>query len=252
MRERQRWLDAPAPAPEPVVSPEAEEAKQTLAATQGPAQTFHEQQGTTGPGVPGTGLQPAEHRAQHQPKVGEEGEQPIPDPQVYGGEEIKEGLAEVEEPKKENEPRPRPFAHGKVADSLASHVESAALEGGPGEPIAFDTAIPKPSRTRPEDQRLPVASGAPISHRLVQDDLEARLQVGIQRYGQPLQAHNGRNSFQDAFEEVLDLSVYLKTLQVEREYYAEVLRDLLAETDRTRFAERGQGIVEQVIDWLEQ
>jgi hypothetical protein len=65
-------------------------------------------------------------------------------------------------------------------------------------------------RQRPGDQPLPLGNDGPVIHRLVQDDLEKRLQVGIERYGQPLQAFNGRDSLQDAYEEVLDLAVYLR------------------------------------------
>jgi hypothetical protein len=66
-------------------------------------------------------------------------------------------------------------------------------------------------------QPLPVASDAPIAHRMVQADLDARLELGIRRYGQPLQPFNGRDSLRDAYEEALDLVVYLRTLLYEQE-----------------------------------
>lgn len=66
-------------------------------------------------------------------------------------------------------------------------------------------------------QPLPVSTSHPIAHKMVQEDLEARLAVGIKRYGQPLQPFNGRNSLRDAYEEILDLSVYLRTALYERE-----------------------------------
>lgn len=77
----------------------------------------------------------------------------------------------------------------------------------------------KPSRLGREGdtQPLPVVSDAPIAHRMVQDDLEERLKVGIERYGQPLQAFNGRDSLRDAYEEVLDLAVYLRNAIYEQE-----------------------------------
>ena len=34
--------------------------------------------------------------------------------------------------------------------------------------------------------------------------------MGIRKYGTPLQPDNGRDSLQDAYEEALDLCVYLK------------------------------------------
>lgn len=45
---------------------------------------------------------------------------------------------------------------------------------------------------------------------LVLKDMEERRQVGIQRYGTPLQAHNGRDARVDAYQEALDLCVYLR------------------------------------------
>ncbi len=68
-----------------------------------------------------------------------------------------------------------------------------------------------------DTQPLPTASNTPIMHRLVQDDLEDRLKIGVHRYGQPLQAFNGRNALRDAYEEVLDLAVYLRQAIFEQE-----------------------------------
>jgi len=44
----------------------------------------------------------------------------------------------------------------------------------------------------------------------VQSDMEQRRKFGINKYGTPLQAHNGRNPLVDAYQEALDLVVYLK------------------------------------------
>ena len=41
-------------------------------------------------------------------------------------------------------------------------------------------------------------------------DLRARKHVGIERYGVALQAFNGRDMGLDAYEEALDLAVYLR------------------------------------------
>lgn len=66
-------------------------------------------------------------------------------------------------------------------------------------------------------QPLPVGNDLPVIHHLVQQDLEERLQLGIRRYGQPLQPHNGRNALRDAYEESLDLCVYLRSALYEQE-----------------------------------
>ena len=45
---------------------------------------------------------------------------------------------------------------------------------------------------------------------MVLDDMTERDQIGREKYGTPLQCHNGRNPLIDAYQEVLDLTVYLR------------------------------------------
>lgn len=58
----------------------------------------------------------------------------------------------------------------------------------------------------------------PRIHDLVVDDLFERMSVGIRRYGTPLRGHNGRDAMWDAYEEVLDLAVYLRQAIWERDH----------------------------------
>lgn len=51
---------------------------------------------------------------------------------------------------------------------------------------------------------------------LVVEDMTARDHLGRQRYGVPLQAGNGRDALRDAYEEALDLVVYLRQAIEER------------------------------------
>ena len=46
-------------------------------------------------------------------------------------------------------------------------------------------------------------------------DLSQRMQLGIDRYGTLLRGFNGRSSTRDAYEEVLDLAAYLRTVMDE-------------------------------------
>jgi hypothetical protein len=62
------------------------------------------------------------------------------------------------------------------------------------------------------DQPLPTTGSGPAIHGLVVTDILARLELGVRRYGQPLRAHNGRDSLRDAYEECLDLACYLRQL----------------------------------------
>jgi hypothetical protein len=66
-------------------------------------------------------------------------------------------------------------------------------------------------------QPAPVVNDETPIQDLVIADLEARKQVGLERYGTMLQPFNGRDALMDAYQEALDLSVYLKQALVERD-----------------------------------
>lgn len=51
---------------------------------------------------------------------------------------------------------------------------------------------------------------------LVMQDMQERKRLGIQRYGVALQANNGRDALRDAYEEALDLAIYLRQAMEER------------------------------------
>lgn len=87
-------------------------------------------------------------------------------------------------------------------------------------------------KDRPGDQPLPVPNDGPSMHDLVCADLEARWtarlspgivsdmqarkQLGLERYGCLLQKNNGRDAKLDLYEELLDAVAYAKQVQVER------------------------------------
>lgn len=54
-----------------------------------------------------------------------------------------------------------------------------------------------------------MADGGVYGHAVIAD-LMARKRLGIERYGVALQAFNGRDMGRDAYEEALDLAVYLR------------------------------------------
>lgn len=56
---------------------------------------------------------------------------------------------------------------------------------------------------------------APIREQVVADILR-RKALGTERYGTPLQPHNGRSPLLDAYEEALDLAVYLRQHLMEK------------------------------------
>lgn len=56
----------------------------------------------------------------------------------------------------------------------------------------------------------------PSMHDLVVDDLRERKAFGYRKYKSTLTAHNGRDPLKDAYEECLDLCVYLRQAIEER------------------------------------
>lgn len=73
------------------------------------------------------------------------------------------------------------------------------------------------------DQPPPVPSDRPAIWDLVVADMQARDKVGRERYGTPLQAHNGRDALVDGYQEVLDLAVYLRQEIEERQQHKALL-----------------------------
>jgi hypothetical protein len=71
-----------------------------------------------------------------------------------------------------------------------------------------------------EDQPPPLPNhGTPIWE-LVIADMAERNKIGRQRYGTPLHAGNGRDPLIDAYQEALDLAVYLRQAIAERDMKA--------------------------------
>lgn len=67
------------------------------------------------------------------------------------------------------------------------------------------------------EQPDPAPSALPAVWPLVIDDMRTRDAVGRERYGTPLQPHNGRDALIDAYAEALDLCVYLRQAIFERD-----------------------------------
>ena len=66
------------------------------------------------------------------------------------------------------------------------------------------------------DQPPPLANDRPAVWDLVIADMRERDHVGRRRYGTPLQPFNGRDMLVDAYQEALDLAVYLRGAIEER------------------------------------
>ena len=74
----------------------------------------------------------------------------------------------------------------------------------------------KPKHAATAKQATPNGSGNPILG-MVLADLTNRALEGKEKYGEPLKAHNGRNALWDAYQEALDLAMYLRQAIEEQE-----------------------------------
>lgn len=71
------------------------------------------------------------------------------------------------------------------------------------------------------DQPAPTGDGQPVWD-LVIDDMRERDNLGRQRYNTPLRSWNGRDALVDAYQEVLDLAVYMRQELEERKSIQEI------------------------------
>lgn len=67
-----------------------------------------------------------------------------------------------------------------------------------------------------QEQAPPVPSGGEDCWLLVMKDMEERRQHWVEKYGQPVMPFNGRDPLVDAYQEALDLTVYLRQAIEER------------------------------------
>ena len=72
------------------------------------------------------------------------------------------------------------------------------------------------ARSSLTDQPPPVPTQSRPVWELVIEDMQARDHIGRELYGIPLQCHNGRDALIDAYQEALDLCVYLRQVIEER------------------------------------
>lgn len=93
---------------------------------------------------------------------------------------------------------------GKKSDDCAQHAEKYANKI-------------KVSWGDSPEQPAPIQNDHPAVWPLVMVDMATRDKVGRERYGTPLQPHNGRDVLRDAYEEALDLAVYLRSAIYERD-----------------------------------
>jgi hypothetical protein len=115
---------------------------------------------------------------------------------------------------------------------------------------------PEPTKQREGDQRLPDGDETVVDDQaLLIADIEARRQVGIARYGQGHRPFNGRDTLLDAYEEMLDFLVYLRSLrraaQADRQTLVEVVEKVISEQPRAASSQAlAEVAVDRVMGWV--
>ena len=67
------------------------------------------------------------------------------------------------------------------------------------------------------EQPAPISNKLPAVWDLVLEDMATRDKIGRERYGVPLQPHNGRDGLRDLYEELLDSVCYARQAIFERD-----------------------------------
>lgn len=97
--------------------------------------------------------------------------------------------------------------------------------------------------TYTDEMPRPTPTNGPSMHDLVSEDLAERKAHGLRKYNCLLQAGNGRPALKDAYEEALDLVVYLRQELAEREDRQRETRRRRALYDHELWLEAGQRVV---------
>lgn len=95
----------------------------------------------------------------------------------------------------------------------------------------------------------PISNEKPAVWDLVIGDMKERDQTGRERYGTPLQPFNGRNSAVDAYQEILDLVVYMRQMIEEHTLLLKLLAVTRSYLKATEIGEIGyfRNLIETVV-----
>lgn len=69
---------------------------------------------------------------------------------------------------------------------------------------------------RNREQPNPITNDLPAITELVVEDFHERLEMGIEKYGKPLQPNNGRDPLIDLYQELLDAALYIRQALFEK------------------------------------
>lgn len=106
-----------------------------------------------------------------------------------------------------------------------------------------DDSLQVPTRAgrKGDSQAMPTPNHHVDIQTLVIQELEARRELGIERYGTALQPFNGRDALQDLYEELMDGMVYIRQELEERDLRDGAFKSLLHAADTFRMAWHASG-----------
>lgn len=106
--------------------------------------------------------------------------------------------------------RPAPVTARRLNDATPGEWTAASAAHYAARTVASKVALAT-------DQPEPKVNSLPAAWDLVMADMRNRDQFGEAKYGVRLQPHNGRDFLADAYQEALDLAVYLRGAIYERD-----------------------------------
>lgn len=144
---------------------------------------------------------------------------------------------------------------GTVATRPVADTDALGFDESP-EPMSYlerQEFPSEPIKQREGDQVLPTINERPFVQDEVIGDIEARKQIGIKRYGTPLQPMNGRDALLDLYEELVDAAIYLRQVRIERQEMREEINYVYGFAV-TQFGIESEVVmrIKKVLDWLEQ
>ena len=102
---------------------------------------------------------------------------------------------------------------GRISEECGCVIDAEIMRDV--ERIHFDAVVEMTLAEKREPD--PVKSDAPAAWDLVIQDMRQRDEFGHKKYGVRLQPNNGRDQLVDAYQEALDLCVYLRAAIYERD-----------------------------------
>ncbi len=108
--------------------------------------------------------------------------------------------------------QPDPRIFGKAIDYAIRFMEDRVKQ----KPIDLMKADEKDGLYNHNAKEPPPLKGTTDIAEAVIEDIKERKKIGMEKYGSPLQAHNGRRALVDLYQELLDAVQYLKQELIER------------------------------------